>query len=79
MEKAKDCFLSVLQLSPNHLNSLRYLVELYGRENAMKDALTYQQKIVDLRKADNAPDLLKEYRKLMKLFDSVFLLSFIDA
>lgn len=58
---------------------MRYLVELYGRENAMKDALTYQQKIVDLRKADNAPDLSKEYRKLMKLFDSVFLLSFIDA
>lgn len=58
---------------------MRYLVELYGRENAMKDALTYQQKIVDLRKADNASDLFKEYRKLMKLFDSVFLLSFIDA
>lgn len=60
-----------MQQSPNHLNSLRYMVEVSGKENQMGEALKYQNRIVEMKKAEHSPDLFKEYRKLMKLYDTV--------
>ena len=60
-----------MQQSPNHLNLLRYMVEVSGKENQMGEALKYQNRIVEMKNAEHSPDLFKEYRKLMKLYDTV--------
>lgn len=46
-------------------------MEVSGKENNMGEALKYQNMIVELKKAEHSPDLFKEYRKLMKLYDTV--------
>lgn len=47
------------------------MVEVSGKENQMGEALKYQNRIVEIKKAEHSPDLFKEYRKLMKLYDTV--------
>ena len=70
--KAKTAFESALNYDAEHMNSLRYLSEIGIRMDDSKLTKLYLCKIIAKEKRDQSPDLVRDYKKLLKVYDSVW-------
>ncbi|KAK8797724.1 hypothetical protein WA171_005256 [Blastocystis sp. BT1] len=68
--KAKTAFESALNYDAEHMNSLRYLSEIGIRMDDSKLTKLYLSKIIAKEKRDQSPDLVRDYKKLLKVYDS---------
>ena len=53
------------------MNSLRYLSEIGSRMNDSKSMKFYLSKMIAKEKRDQSPDLIRDYKKLLKVYDAV--------
>ena len=70
MVKAKVDFSNVLERDSDNLKALTHLCELSVASNSLEEAVSYLERIIQIRERSAKP-VLGEYKKLVKLYDQV--------
>ena len=64
-------FCRTLSLDEEHANSIRYLIEIYLKEEDWTNAIPLIQKMVNKTKNTSVDDCVKYLRKLLKIYENV--------
>ena len=60
-------------MDQDHIKALRYLFEIACRTKSVADQKSTLLHIIDIEVRESSPDLIREYKKLLKIYDAVWI------
>ena len=65
----------MIDQEPEHMNALRYLTEIASRTDDKSSLKRYLSIIIAKEERESSPDVIRDYKKLLKVYSAVWFLS----